>query len=80
MQISMTAEIPENEMRRKLSENTKNPKITKEQLDTDLGDQTETQRHDWGTRVHATGRMCEWMILIMNKTEWMMKNNTCTEI
>ena len=29
--------------------------------------------HNWGTRMHGTGRMCEWMILIMNKTERMMK-------
>ena len=42
-------------------------------------DQIETQRRDWGARVHGTGRMCEWMILIMNKTERMMKNNKGTE-
>ena len=37
MQISITAGNTENEMRRKLSENTKNPEKTKECLGTDSG-------------------------------------------
>ena len=37
MQISITVEIPENEMQRKLSKSTKNPEMTEEWWDTDSG-------------------------------------------
>ena len=69
MRISITAGIPENEIRRKHSENTKNPEMTEERWHTDLGvlglrSDGKTQRRYWGTRVHEN-----WQNLGMDNNE-----------
>ena len=65
MQMSITAGIPENEIRRNHSENSKNPEMTEECRDKDSA-QIRRKHRDvtGGTRVHEN-----WQKLGMNDTE-----------